>query len=395
MGTDTRLSVDVESATASGSTHSGAGGSHAMRAWDLDIDDGVVKMEAYALAVAGRTWAGAESIVTVSDSFRVERRCEGQVEKLEAGVALRTNIEGAVWADSGDSWSKIIGTFGVDRKPETFVSEEDDTDVTRDTTGWEVLDLDAGSHDTTVELITQAWAEDASKAESDAHSEHGLVETDDDRLELRSYEVFWRDASPPIVTLDVSGESHDGWYASPVRVSVDYADPETCVNIVKVFVDSETKRAWSPGSQQDPRSATLDLGTGKHKVAGQATNYQKAVTTSTKTVPVDASPPSSSSKVSCDRTEDGHCQDEATVAFECTDDETACESGDEIHYRVDGGRWRTGSSTTIDDPGEHEVEYYGVDKLGNVESTNSRTVKVVCGGATGPLERAIGTCAPS
>jgi hypothetical protein len=38
------------------------------------------------------------------------------------------------------------------------------------------------------------------------------------------------------------------------------------------------------------------------------------------------------------------------------------------YYRIDGGDWKKGTSFTIDEDGEHTVDYYSVDIAGNEES---------------------------
>ncbi len=48
-----------------------------------------------------------------------------------------------------------------------------------------------------------------------------------------------------------------------------------------------------------------------------------------------------------------------------------------IRYSLDGGGWQTYSSElTVDADGEHTIEYYSVDRAGNLESVKSETLKI-------------------
>jgi hypothetical protein len=52
------------------------------------------------------------------------------------------------------------------------------------------------------------------------------------------------------------------------------------------------------------------------------------------------------------------------ITFTATDDMSGVA---ETYYRVNGGTWETGTVATVSDDGEHTVEYYSVDNVGNEE----------------------------
>jgi len=64
-----------------------------------------------------------------------------------------------------------------------------------------------------------------------------------------------------------------------------------------------------------------------------------------------------------------------TVTLVCTDNPggSGCK---ETKYRVDGGAWQTGNSITISTEGDHLIEYYSLDNVGNQESVKSTHAKL-------------------
>jgi|GEM_PF-1831078 len=54
-----------------------------------------------------------------------------------------------------------------------------------------------------------------------------------------------------------------------------------------------------------------------------------------------------------------------TVTLTCLDTKSGCQT---TYYRVDSGSWQTGTSVAIADDGNHQIDYYSVDRAGNQES---------------------------
>ncbi len=66
-----------------------------------------------------------------------------------------------------------------------------------------------------------------------------------------------------------------------------------------------------------------------------------------------------------------------TVVFSCDDNsESGCSY---TRYSVDSGSWATGSSVKIYSDGNHSIQYYSVDRAGNIESTNTTYVAIMRG----------------
>jgi hyaluronate lyase len=126
---------------------------------------------------------------------------------------------------------------------------------------------------------------------------------------------------------------------------------------------------WSTG---DPNVAVVDE-TGKVTAVGDGVTTVTVATEDggfqdTVTVIVDSQPP-----LTVDNVMSEWRNTEQTAALQATDELSGVA---ETWYRVDSGEWTEGNSVAIGDEGIHVIEYYSVDRAGNVEETKTAEVKL-------------------
>ena len=88
----------------------------------------------------------------------------------------------------------------------------------------------------------------------------------------------------------------------------------------------------------------------------------------------DSTPPTTSERIIGDLNENGVYNDSARVMLGVTDDLSGFST---TFYRLDGGNW-TGyeNAIIIDSVGNHSLDYYSVDKAGNVENVQHLNIVV-------------------
>lgn len=353
----------------------------------------------YALATA-QTFLGSDAHAWgwVQHSFNVAQRCTGQVPSLPGKIVANYSYNGRLFAGLGSDEAKYRVWFSPDgsagREFQDFQDSEGFGD--RHPSGLRSTPNDGRAS------VTGRLGDTLSpylKAQSDA-SALGIGVTaaesdfyDGDRgTQVQSMVVTWDDNSAPITSHSVSSaqQSIDGWRSSPATVTIRSRDTESCTRVISAF-DGNSWDSYPSDFNESDRDVQVS-GTGTKTVMYNATNYNDDVSaTTTLTVRVDGTAPETDHVTDCTRNGDGDCENRATVRFQCSDAHSGCGA---TRFRVDGGAWQTGDSVTITELGDHQVEYFSIDQVGNQEGTESMSLRIVCGGPLGFIHDLTGICVP-
>ena len=194
-----------------------------------------------------------------------------------------------------------------------------------------------------------------------------------DPLDLSGALSFPNDKTAPVseVTFDPAApDGNDGWYKSPVLVTINAEDDEAGVE--------QTLWRLSGGVQRSYLAPFLLTEAGEHTfeyraidAAGNAEGF--------KSVPIKVDPeaPATTATVSPDEPfgTGGWHDGAVTLRLTANDDQGSGVVGTE--YRVDGGAWTAyAGSVVVEQAGEHVVEYRSSDVAGNVAEPTALPVKV-------------------
>src|SRR5690625_2689407 len=183
------------------------------------------------------------------------------------------------------------------------------------------------------------------------------------------------DTTPPEVTAEVTGEQdEDGSYLGSATVTLTATDDDSGVDTVEYSLDGAEYTAYSS-------PVTVDE-IGEHTVDYRATDVAGNTAEGTVSFTVveevvepdpDTTPPQVTAEVTGEQDEDGSYIASATVTLTATDDDSGV---DTVEYSLDGGDYVTyDGPVTVDEPGEHTVDYRATDVAGNTaEGTVSFTV---------------------
>lgn len=352
-----------------------------------------------------KTYAAAGS--EIHERVDVVRRCEDQQNSLPVKLSARYSVAGATREDNSRSLSYPALVFSQGDPFETGIWGDwvgyhwpGDGSFYEDSTR---LSFESEfAIGTTYELQHRLTAYSEGKspdglAEADFHAKQlGASHSDQDGATLKEIRVSWVDRFDPRHDASVSSaDKFKGWHSSPVDVTVHGWDEESCAKIIGFKADGSSSYDHKEvDPEESPETWTVHTTTGEHTDNYRVRDHSGNVAYGSISYKVDANPPTTEDTVKCSRSPQGHCEDSARVEFDCSDPETRCDDGS-IRYRVDGGPWQQGNSVTIRERGEHTVEYYGTDELGNEEPVRQRKITIVCGGTTGPAERLVGRCLPT
>ena len=175
------------------------------------------------------------------------------------------------------------------------------------------------------------------------------------------------DKTAPSLDVSVSGGSQvDGWYTSPVTVSLSGSDSLSGLNTIIYRVES--------GSWQE-YSGSFSLGDGSYRVWAYAVDVAGNTFGSDDPVviQVDSGAPVTKASFVGDGS-DGVFYERVTVRLVASD---AGSGVDELLYRVNGGEYVVyDGSFVLDSVGSYSIDFYAVDNLGNEESVQSVSVVV-------------------
>lgn len=183
------------------------------------------------------------------------------------------------------------------------------------------------------------------------------------------------DATPPEVLADVTGDQNDnGDYVGSAMVAITATDADSGVDIVEYDVDGA-------GFQTYAEPVTINE-TGQHALKFRATDNAGNVSvifTVTFTVvepdPGDLSPPDVSAEVTGDQNETGDYIGSATVTITATDADSDVDS---TEYNLNNTGFQPYiEPLTIDEPGQHALEYRATDNAGNTSEVGIVSFTVV------------------
>nr|WP_310277491.1 hypothetical protein [Haloactinomyces albus] len=183
------------------------------------------------------------------------------------------------------------------------------------------------------------------------------------------------DTTAPQVSGNVSGKQDaDGNYVGSATVTVSANDSGSGVDSVEYEIDDTGFQPYSgPVTVDDP---------GDHSVQYRATDAAGNVSqlgsvsfTVVESAPEDTTAPDLSASVSGDRNTDGAYVGSATVTVSATDSESGVAT---VEYALDGTSYTQYSGpVTVNEPGEHTVQYRATDTAGNTSQATSVSFTVV------------------
>ncbi|MFC1691151.1 OmpL47-type beta-barrel domain-containing protein [Nanoarchaeota archaeon] len=153
-----------------------------------------------------------------------------------------------------------------------------------------------------------------------------------------------------------SDDAPSGWQTSAFNVTLNASDTVSGVDYTSYRVDGGS---WVNGTQIQ---ITLD---GNYSIDYYSVDVAGGVeSTNTINVLLDTTDPSTS--------------DDAPVGWQTSSFDVTLTPGDVngsgvayTSFKLDGGSWVNGSAIVIDSDGNHSIDYYSVDNVGNVEATNT------------------------
>ena len=174
------------------------------------------------------------------------------------------------------------------------------------------------------------------------------------------------DTVKPETDIILSGtEGENGWYTTPVQVTLSPTDSCSEVASTQYRVDS--------GSWQE-YSSPFTLSDCEHKVEYYSVDGAgNQETTKSEDFRIDTVKSETDIVLSGTEGENGWYTTPVQVTLSPTD---SCSEVASTQYRVDSGSWQEYSSPFTLSDCERNVEYYSVDGAGNTENTKSRLVKV-------------------
>ena len=173
------------------------------------------------------------------------------------------------------------------------------------------------------------------------------------------------DSTDPETLATLSGTlGANDWYVSQVNVTLAATDDLSGISSIHYRVDGGDWKTYSSTIQ-----LTVD---GIHKFEFYATDdYGNDEDIQTATVKIDRAPSTSIATINGQK---------VTIAG----DDGNGSGVDKIFYRIDGSNWLTySSSINVTAAGDHTIEYYSVDKAGNIEGINTIVVSNGQGGVSG------------
>jgi hypothetical protein len=185
------------------------------------------------------------------------------------------------------------------------------------------------------------------------------------------------DTTPPYSTASLAGTwGANGWYVSPVDVTINSVDLISGVSAINVRVDG--------GAWQSYTSRIRVAGDGVHTVDFYATDFagNKEMIRSVK-ASIDSTPPTSTAAIDGTITAGGSYRSPVTVSLSGTDATSGVQS---IQYRIDGGaQYVYTGPFKVGGSGPHTLEYSATDWAGNKEGPHLLSIPLETSGVGHPL----------
>ncbi len=176
------------------------------------------------------------------------------------------------------------------------------------------------------------------------------------------------DANAPVTTAKVTGTAGiNGWYTSDVSVELSATDEGTGVKTTEYKVNDGEWITYSQAiSLNTPGTTKVD-----YRSVDNAGNVE---TTQSLTVKIDKTAPVTTAKVTGTEGTNGWYTSDVNVTLSATDEGTGVKS---TEYKVNGGQWTAYSQAiSLTTAGTTQVDFRSTDHAGNVEATQSLTVKI-------------------
>jgi hypothetical protein len=188
------------------------------------------------------------------------------------------------------------------------------------------------------------------------------------------------DSEAPTTQITTTGTGANGWYRGSVQVGLTATDPEVGVNVTMYRVDG------GPTMVYNGAPFTVS-GEGQHTVlywSNDKLNHTEAQNSAT--IRIDATPPTVQNSLSGAVGGNGYYKGPVQFTMTGTDSLSGLAT---IYYRINGGPNLVYSSPfTIAVDGNHLVDYWGVDVVGNVSGVSTAVVKI---DMSAPLTQATGS----
>src|SRR5699024_2217856 len=195
------------------------------------------------------------------------------------------------------------------------------------------------------------------------------------------------DTTPPEISAEATGEQdEDGNYLGTTEVTITATDEDSGVDTIEYALNDGDYQAY-----EDP--ITIDE-PGEHTIDYRATDLagNTAEDTLTLTIveddggepdPEDTTPPEISAEATGEQDEDGNYLGTTEVTITATDEDSGV---DTIEYALNDGDYQAYEDPiTIDEPGEHTIDYRATDLAGNTaEDTLTLTIVEDDGGEPDP-----------
>ncbi|RAW17596.1 OmpL47-type beta-barrel domain-containing protein [Phytoactinopolyspora halophila] len=183
------------------------------------------------------------------------------------------------------------------------------------------------------------------------------------------------DTTPPDVSADVSGDQNsDGDYVGAATVTLTATDTDSGIDTIEYNLDNAGFEPYTdPITIDEPGDHTVEYRATDN--AGNTSDVKSVIVTIVEPDPGDTTPPDVSAEVSGDQNDDGDYVGAATVTLTATDTDSGI---DTIEYNLDNAGFEPYTDPiTIDEPGDHTVEYRATDNAGNTSDVKSVIVTIV------------------
>ncbi|WP_216853801.1 DUF4175 domain-containing protein [Phytoactinopolyspora halotolerans] len=183
------------------------------------------------------------------------------------------------------------------------------------------------------------------------------------------------DTTPPQVSAEVSGDQNDdGDYVGSATVSVTATDADSGVDTVEYEINGSGYQTYTgPVTVEEPGDYMIHYRATDN--AGNTSDIGMLMFTVVEPDPGDTTPPQVSAEVSGDQNDDGDYVGSATVTVTATDADSGV---DTVEYDLDGAGWQPYTEpVTVDEAGEHVLEYRATDNAGNTSDVHTVIFTVV------------------
>ena len=180
------------------------------------------------------------------------------------------------------------------------------------------------------------------------------------------------DTTPPITSLTSSGRFMDSsdalFIRQPTAFDLDAVDMLSGVASREYRIDEGRWVPYEPFRIDDRTTHVISF-----RSVDQVGNREAAKSV---TIRIDKTPPVTSLSVGSPRATASGATTVTDSTFFTLQAEDSQSGVDASEYRLDRGAWLPYSPFTIQEPGEHLIEYRSIDRSGNVENARSKTVTV-------------------